>query len=52
MCGEELEGGIREVVLLLPGKNAKAIDPSFGLVGDGLVVGIESWGEGIFADSW
>lgn len=52
MRGEELESGVREVFLLLSGKNTEAVDPNFGLGGDGFVVGVEGWREGIFADSW
>ena len=52
MRGEELECGIGEVFLLLSRKDTEAVDPNFGFGSDGFVVGIERWGEGIFADSW
>lgn len=52
MSGEELEGGVGEVSLLLPREDTEAIDPDFGFGSHGFVVGIESRREGIFADSW
>ena len=52
MRGEELEGRIGEVFLLLSRENTEAIDPNFGLGSDGLVVGIERWREGILASAW
>jgi len=52
MGGEELEGGSREVSLLLSRENPEAIDPSFGLGSDGLVVRVERWREGISAGAW
>jgi len=52
VCGEELESRIGEVYLLISRKNPEAVDPSFGLGSDGLVVRIERWRERILAGSW